>query len=60
MVREFVGKRSQRCDMCKDYKMHGQFYLWQGVITKTELTICKKCAKRDSGKKTVDKLMEGR
>ena len=44
---ELIGKFSRRCDMCHDYKMNGEFYKWVGIITKTELTICKKCAKRE-------------
>ena len=47
MADEFIGKLSRKCDMCKDYKMNGEFYLWKGIITKTELIICKKCAKRE-------------
>ena len=42
-----LGKMSRNCDMCKDYKMSSPFYKWVGVITKTELTICDKCAKRE-------------
>ena len=43
----FLGKFSRKCDMCKGYKMNGEFYKWVGIITKTELTICSKCAKRE-------------
>ena len=50
MVIEFLGKFSRRCDMCKDYKMRGGFYLWRVIITKSELTICDKCAKREGFK----------
>ena len=42
-----LGKMSRKCDMCKTYKMNSLFYLWVGIITNTELTICKKCAKRE-------------
>ena len=45
--RELIGKLSRRCEMCDDYKMKGEFYKWAGVITKKELTICKRCAKRE-------------
>ena len=42
-----LGKMSRNCDMCKTYKMKAPFYKWVGIITKTELTICHKCAKRE-------------
>ena len=42
-----LGKMSRACDMCKTYKMKAPFYKWRGIITKTELTICNKCAKRE-------------
>ena len=42
-----LGKMSRQCDMCKDYKMNSPFYKWIGIITKTECTICTKCAKRE-------------
>ena len=42
-----LGKMSRRCEMCKDYKMNSMFYKWVGIITKAELTICTKCAKRE-------------
>ena len=42
-----LGKMSRNCDMCKDYKMSSPFYKWVGIITKRELTICSKCAKRE-------------
>ena len=38
---------SRKCDMCKTYKMNSPFYKWVGIITKSELTICTKCAKRE-------------
>ena len=42
-----IGKMSRKCDMCKVYKMNSPFYKWGGIITKTELIICHKCAKRE-------------
>jgi hypothetical protein len=42
-----LGKMSRVCDMCKTYKMKSPFYKWVGIITKTELIICNKCAKRE-------------
>ena len=27
--------------------MKSPFYLWKGILTKTELIICTKCAKRE-------------
>ena len=42
-----LGKMSRNCDMCKDYKMSSPFYKWVGIITKSELIICTKCAKRE-------------
>ena len=35
------------CDMCKQYKMKADFYLWRGIITKSECKICFRCAKRE-------------
>ena len=42
-----LGKMSRRCEMCQDYKMNSLFYKWKGILTKTELIICTKCAKRE-------------
>ena len=44
--------------MCKDQAK--DMFLWEGIITKTILHICKKCAKRESGKKNFDKIMENK
>ena len=57
-VVEYIGKNVFTCEMCKVQSK--EMFLWQGVITKTTLHICKKCAKRDSGKKTLDKIMENK
>ena len=42
-----IEKMSRKCDMCKVYKMNSPFYKWVGIITKSELIICHKCAKRE-------------
>ena len=42
-----LGKMSRKCEMCKDYKMNSPFYMWVGILSKTELIICFKCAKRE-------------
>ena len=42
-----LGKMSKTCPMCKTYRMSNEFYKWVGIITKNELTICTKCAKRE-------------
>tara|TARA_R100000808_G_C2069361_1_gene97510 strand:+ start:182 stop:361 length:180 start_codon:yes stop_codon:yes gene_type:complete len=55
-VKEYIGKNIFTCEMCKNQEK--EMFLWEGVITKKVLHICKKCAKRDSGKKTLDKIME--
>ena len=55
MVVGFAGKLNRKCDMCKTYKMMGSFYLWVGIITKSKLTICGKCAKREGYKNAKQK-----
>ena len=57
-VREYIGKNVFTCEMCK--MQVKDMFLWEGIITKTILHICKKCAKREGGKKNLDKLMEGK
>ena len=57
-VREYIGKKVFTCEMCKTQVK--DMFLWKGIITKTILHICKKCAKRESGKKNLDKLMENK
>jgi len=42
-----LGKMSRKCEMCQDYKMNSPFYMWVGILSKTELIICFKCAKRE-------------
>ena len=42
-----LGKFTRKCDMCKDYKINSPFYKWEGVITKSELIVCTRCAKRE-------------
>ena len=55
-LKEYIGKNVFTCEMCK--VQSNEMFLWEGIITKTILHICKKCAKREGGKKTLDKLME--
>jgi ribosome-binding protein aMBF1 (putative translation factor) len=57
-VKEYIGINIFTCEMCK--KQEKEMFLWEGVITKTTLYICKKCAKREFGKKNLDKLMENK
>ena len=54
-IKEYVGKNVFLCEMCKTQGR--EMFLWEGVITKSTLHVCKKCAKRESGKKNLDKLM---
>ena len=42
-----LGNMTRKCDMCKEYQMNKPFYKWVGIITKSELTICKRCAIRE-------------
>jgi hypothetical protein len=42
-----LGKMSRKCEMCQDYKMNSPFYMWVGILSKTELIICTKCAIRE-------------
>ena len=55
-VNEYIGKNIFTCEMCKTQGK--EMFLWKGIITESKLYICKKCAKRESGKKNLDKLME--
>ena len=55
-VKEYIGKNIFTCEMCKTQAR--EMFLWEGIITKSKLYICKKCAKRECGKKTLDKIME--
>ena len=40
-----LGKKTQRCGSCKEYKVNAQFFHWIGIITKQEQEVCLKCAK---------------
>ena len=48
-VREYVGKIHYRCAMCHEVEFNDK-YKWIGTLTKTTITICAKCAKREGGK----------
>tara|TARA_R110000824_G_scaffold110418_2_gene258403 strand:- start:12161 stop:12337 length:177 start_codon:yes stop_codon:yes gene_type:complete len=56
MIRDYIGKNIFNCEMCK--KQSKNMFLWEGLITKKTLYVCKKCTKRESGKKHMEKLME--
>ena len=56
MIVEYIGKNRFKCEMCKQYGNH--MFLWEGILTKEKIHVCKKCAKRENGKKHMDKLME--
>jgi hypothetical protein len=45
MIIEYIGKNAFTCEMCKG-------------ITKDTMHVCEKCAKRENGKKHMNKLME--
>ena len=47
----------QNCQMCDD-SSNTDFYLWIGDLTKTRLSICKKCALRELGTKNGKKRLE--
>jgi hypothetical protein len=38
-----LGKKTQRCQSCKEYRVNAQFFHWIGIITEQE--VCLKCAK---------------
>ena len=48
-VKEYLGKIHYRCKMCHEVEFNDK-YVWIGTLTKTKLTICMKCAKREGGK----------
>ena len=50
MITENLGKEYYECDMCKESRFTER-WRWIGSITKTKLTICTKCAERETGKK---------
>ena len=49
MINSYIGKINYRCNMCHEIEYNDK-YLWIGSITKDELRICAKCAKREGGK----------
>ena len=53
MVISYIGKGDERCDMCNT--LTKQKYLaiphLPALVDWSELVICKKCAKREAGKK---------
>tara|TARA_R100000501_G_C2519694_1_gene47506 strand:+ start:60 stop:236 length:177 start_codon:yes stop_codon:yes gene_type:complete len=56
MIEEYIGKNKFTCEMCKDIAKH--MFLWKGILTGSIMHVCKKCAKRESGIKHMNKLME--
>jgi len=56
MIIDYIGKNVFTCEMCNTQVK--DMFLWEGIITKTTMHVCKKCAKRESGKKTLDNIME--
>ena len=49
MINSYLGKFYYKCNMCEDMS-YTEKYLWIGTITKQELKICSKCAKREGGR----------
>tara|TARA_R100001163_G_C4946418_1_gene116031 strand:+ start:384 stop:557 length:174 start_codon:yes stop_codon:yes gene_type:complete len=48
LIVKFIGQKiNKKCDMCKESKVKGDYYLWRGIITHTECEVCTKCAKRE-------------
>jgi len=56
MIEEYIGKNKFTCEMCKQLGSH--MFLWKGILSKSIMHVCKKCAKRESGIKHMNKLME--
>ena len=51
MIRGIKGRTIGKCDMCKtSYYKATWFYNWEAMQTDAKLSICSKCAKRESGK----------
>jgi hypothetical protein len=48
-ITSYIGKIYYQCGMCSDLSLTEK-YQWIGTITKQELKICAKCAKREGGK----------
>ena len=58
MIAKSLGKLVfEKCGMC-DNSSKANFYLWIGDITKSKLSICKKCAIRELGTRTGKKRLE--
>ena len=58
MIIEYIGKNAFTCEMCKGIAK--RMFLWRGIITKDTMHVCEKCAKRENGKKHMDKIMENK
>ena len=56
-VNEYLGKFNYRCEMCHRIE-YSDTYKWIGDITKQELKICAKCARREGGKKWPEKSQQ--
>ena len=58
-VVSYQDKTIFKCDMCKESSWGtANRFLWVGHITKEEIYICSKCAKREVGKKKWLELKE--
>ena len=44
-----LGREFHRCDMCKESRFTDK-WMWVGSITNAKLTVCTKCAERETGK----------
>jgi len=51
LVKKYLGKLDDTCEMCGDMS-YSDKYNCIGHITKCSLTICTKCAKRETGGKS--------
>ena len=56
-VDKYIGKIYYRCGMCHEIE-HNDKYSWIGTLTKQELKICAKCARREGGKKWPEKSQQ--
>ncbi len=45
---EYLGKKSKRCDCCREYRMSAKFFSWVSILTDDSLgEICFKCARKE-------------
>ena len=56
MIEKYIGKRSQKCDMCKEMMYNSRYFTWIGQITRIKVEVCLKCAQREIGSHKKQKL----